>query len=137
MCTRPAPDPASYAPTARRKRRPRAVDGRTTPARRYAALVTAFTTEIGGALSEAERGLVEQAALLQLRVEQLRADVIAGRSVDDDLIVKIAGASRRALSKIVTRAKPANAMTLAEYAAQRAAAVETDEEDDDGAQDQD
>jgi hypothetical protein len=68
--------------------------------------------------------LVEQAAMLQLRVEQLRADIIAGRPVDDDQIIRMASTARRALSQIKAKSKPAGAMTLQDYLAAKAAAAE-------------
>jgi len=129
MCIRSAADTARCVKKAPRKRRPRAVDGRTTPARRYASIVAAFTSEIGGDLTEAERGLVEQAAMLQLRVEQLRADVITGRPVDDDLLIRLASESRRALSQIAAKAKPAGGEGLMEYMARKAAELADDGED--------
>ena len=130
MCTRSAPDGARCTTKAPRKRRPRAVDGRTTPARRYASLVAAFTSEIGGTLTESESGLVRQAASLALRCEQLRADIIAGRLVDDDLLIRLASESRRALSKIASKAKPATGETIQEYAARKAAESEALADDD-------
>jgi hypothetical protein len=48
-------------------------DGRSSGARRYRAIVAAFTAEIGGNLTEAEQGLVNQAATLTLRAEHLSA----------------------------------------------------------------
>jgi hypothetical protein len=121
MCIRSAPDKTSCAKKAPRKRRPRAVDGRTTPARRYAAIVAAFQAEIGGNLTAAESALVEQAAMLQLRVEQLRADIIAGKPSDDDLLIRLASTARRALSKITAKAKPAGGNAFQEYLARHAA----------------
>jgi hypothetical protein len=132
MCARPAPDRASCSPVRARK----AGDGRRSAARRHRAIVAAFTAQIGGELSESDRGLVEQASMLSLRVEQLTADVINGVEVDDDLIVKMAGASRRALSAISVLAaerKPTAGETLAQYAARRAAereAIESDNDED-------
>jgi hypothetical protein len=129
MCARPAPDTGSCNPIRTRK----AGDGRRSAARRYRTIVQAFTAEIGGDLSEAERGLVEQAAMLALRVEQLTADVINGAPVDDALIVKLAGASRRALSAISARAadrKPAG-QTLQDYLTARAATQSDDDNDED------
>jgi hypothetical protein len=138
MCRVPTPiDPRSMAdrvPIAPRSTRGLKPDGRSAGAKRFRALVLAYEAEIGGNLTEAERGLVEQAALLQLRCEQLRADVIAGKPVDDDLLIRLASTSRRALSKITAKAKPAAGETLQEYLAAKAAAaelVDDDEEDTD------
>jgi len=102
------------------------VDHRSAPARRYRDLVNAFTSEVGGELTEAERGLVRQAATVSLRAEQLAADLVNGKPVDDDLLIRLAGAARRLLDTIGNKAadrRPAS-LTLAEYAAQR----DTDDE---------
>jgi hypothetical protein len=134
MCVKKAPHGGASGAVKVRKARPIMPDGRRSAARRYAALVAGYESEIGGDLSPAERGLVETAAMLKLRSEQLTADIIAGNPVDNGEIIRLAGASRRALSKIVTEAKPVSTMTFAEYAAQKvAAALESDnDEDDDG-----
>jgi hypothetical protein len=129
MCIRPAQDRTGCAAKAPRKRKRRAVDGRTTPARRYASIVAAFTAEIGGDLTAAESALVEQAAMLQLRVEQLRADIIAGRPVDDDLLIRLASTARRALSQITAKAKPATGETFPQYMARKAAELQSDDDD--------
>jgi hypothetical protein len=91
-------------------------------------LVAAFTDEIGGDLSTSEQALVKQAAGLTLRGEQLQAAIVRGEAIDDDLLVRLAGAARRVLGAIGVKAserKPAP-MSLAEYAARRI------EEHDDG-----
>jgi hypothetical protein len=135
MCRVPVPiDPRSMAdkvPIAPRSPRGQKPDGRSAGARRYRALVDAFTSEIGGDLTEAESGLVEQAAMLQLRVEQLRADIIAGRTVDDDLLIRLASESRRALSQIKAKAKPATGETFPQYMARKAAELADDDGDED------
>ena len=121
MCARPA----SVLP--KRKR----ADGRTSGAKRYAALVAAFENQLGGGdLVEAERSLVRQAATLQLRLEQLTEDVIKGLPVDDTLLVKLAGTSRRALAAITAKTKPAGGMTLNDYLIAKAAAAQTDDDGD-------
>jgi hypothetical protein len=109
-------------------------DGRRSAARRYRALVEGFESEIGGELTPSERALVETAAMLTLRAEQLRADIVAGKPVDDDLLIRLASTSRRALSKITAKAKPATGETLAQYMARKAAesdALADDDEDSD------
>jgi hypothetical protein len=107
-------------------------DGRSSGARRYRAIVAAFTAEIGGNLTEAEQGLVNQAATLTLRAEQLAADVINGTPVDDDQLIRISGTAKRLLGAISAKAvdrKPA-AQTLAEYMASKARAEQSDDEED-------
>jgi hypothetical protein len=127
MCSRRLP-PAYRAPATRSaitngSRVHQNVDHRSSSARRYRDLFAAFEAEIGGTLTEAERGLVRQAATLTLRAEQLAADVVNGKQVDDDQLIRIAGTAKRLLAGITAKAtdrKPAG-LTLQEYAAQRAA----------------
>jgi hypothetical protein len=129
MCVKKAPHGASYGPVRARKARAIMPDGRRSAARRYRAIADGFEAEIGGELTPSERAIVEQAAMLQLRCEQLRADVIAGKPVDDDLLIRLASTSRRALSKITAKAKPAGE-TLAQYMARKAAEHEALADDD-------
>jgi hypothetical protein len=105
------------------------VDQRSSSARRYRDLVAAFEDEIGGDLSEAERGLVRQAATLTLRAEQLAADVVNGTPVDDDQLIRLAGTAKRLLAGITARAdrKQPGGPTLQEYLAAKHAATLDDE----------
>jgi hypothetical protein len=125
MCSRRSP-PAYQHPTTRSavtngSRIHVGVDHRSASARRYRDLIAAFEAEIGGTLTEAERGLVRQAATLTLRAEKLAADVVLGLPVDDDLLIRLSGAARRVLAGVTAKADgrtPAGP-TLAEYAALR------------------
>jgi hypothetical protein len=131
MCMRSPPDVPGCAPKRQRKRTRSTLDGRTSSARRYAALVNAFTAEIGGSLSESELGLVKQSAALALRCEQLQAAIIRGEEVDDDLLVRISGTSKRLLGAISAKVKkPAGGNALEAYLAAKAAAAEADDEED-------
>jgi hypothetical protein len=132
MCVKKAPHGTSHGPVKTRKARAIMPDGRRSAARRYRALVEGFESEIGGELTPSERALVETAATLQLRVEQLGADVIAGKPVDDDLLIRLASTSRRALTKITARAKPAGGNALQTYLDARAAAAEAADDEDGG-----
>jgi hypothetical protein len=111
-------------------------DARSAGARRFRDLVDALSADLGDNLSEADLAMVRTAAGLTLKSELLQADLAAGKDVDAEVIIKLAGASRRALTAICVKAverKPAGTMTLAEYAAQRAAereALESDDEED-------
>jgi hypothetical protein len=55
------------------------IDGRSSTARRFRDLVAAFEAEIGGNLTEVERGLVKQAAALTIRAERPQADIVNGK----------------------------------------------------------
>jgi hypothetical protein len=98
-------------------------DARSSSARRFRDLIAAFSADLGDNLSEADLAMVRTAAGLTLKSELMQADLAAGKDVDAETLIKLAGTSRRALSAISAKAtdrKPAG-QTLAEYAAQRAA----------------
>jgi hypothetical protein len=80
------------------------VDGRSSSARRFRDLVVAFEAEIGGELTEVERGLVRQAAALTMRAEQLQADIINNVPVDSDALIRISSTAKRILGAIGERA---------------------------------
>jgi hypothetical protein len=87
-------------------------------------LVRAFELEVGGVLTEADRGLIRQAASLQLKGELLQAALVRGEDVDADQIIRIAGTSRRILGAISSRAsknKPTGPDLLQQYLAQKTA----------------
>lgn len=81
------------------------VDGRSASARRFRDLVHSFEADIGGNLSEAERGLIRQAAALQLRAEQMQSALVRGEPVNDDDLVRVAGAAKRLLGTLRTKAE--------------------------------
>jgi hypothetical protein len=128
MCSRRAP-PAYRAPATRSKVSNRSaihqnVDARSAGARRFRDLIAAFSADLGDDhLSEADLAMVRTAAALTLKAELMQADLAAGKDVDAETLIKLAGTSRRALAAICAKAtdrKPSG-LTLAEYAAQRAA----------------
>jgi hypothetical protein len=131
IAARSKPDRGQIAPRSTRGQKP---DGRSAGARRYRAIVAAFTAEIGGGdLSESDRALIKQAATLTLRGEQLAADVVAGKEINDDQLVRLSGQARRLLASISAKAadkKPAG-QTLQEYMAAKARAAELQSEDED------
>jgi hypothetical protein len=79
------------------------VDGRSASARRFRDLVMAYEVEIGGTLSELERGLVRQAAALSLRSEQLQESIVRGEPVDSDTLIRLSGEARRILASLRKR----------------------------------
>jgi hypothetical protein len=105
------------------------IDGRSPTARRFRDLVAAFEAEIGGNLTEVERGLVKQAAALTIRAEQLQADIVNGKPVDSDALIRISSTAKRILGAIGEKAarRKQSEPTLEEYLDRRAAA-EADEE---------
>ena len=81
------------------------LDGRTISARRYRDLVVAFEAEVGGGtLTESERSTVQQAAAITLRAEELQADLVLGKPIDNDLLVRLTGTARRILASISGKA---------------------------------
>jgi hypothetical protein len=103
------------------------VDGRSSSARRFRDLVRAYEAEVGGNLTEVERGLIRQAAALTFKAETLQSDLVNGNPVDGDQLIRLTGTARRILSAIGERASKRNALgdddELDRYLAQKAAAT--------------
>ena len=97
------------------------IDGRTAAGRRYRDLVRAFKTEIGGTITEAELGLIRQAAALTLRAEQMQADIVNGKEVNTDEVIRLSGTARRLLETIAEKSKkrPTSKLTIRDRIAQR------------------
>jgi hypothetical protein len=83
---------------------PRAADGRCVAARRFRGLIEAFELEVGGVLTESERAMIKQAAALTLRAEELQGDLITGKEIDNDLLIRLTGTARRILGSIGVKA---------------------------------
>jgi hypothetical protein len=79
------------------------VDGRSASARRFRDLVQAYEAEVGGTLSELERGLVRQAAILSLKTEQMQESIVRGENVDSDTLIRLSGEARRILTSLRKR----------------------------------
>jgi hypothetical protein len=127
-----APDRAGCAARAPRKRPRRAVDGRTSSARRLKALIAAFAKDLGE-LSQVDQALIRTAATLTLKMEMIEAALAGGQHVDSDELIRLASTSRRALAAVTAKAKPAGGNALQTYLDARAAAAAATEEDgDDG-----
>lgn len=108
-------------------------DARSAGARRFRDLVDALSADLGDNLSEADLAMVRTAAGLTLKSELMQADLAAGKDVDAETLIKLAGTSRRALAAISAKAvdrKPAG-QTLAEYMAAKQAAQQADDSDED------
>jgi hypothetical protein len=74
--------------------------------RRYVELCEQFAAEVGDAgLTATGRMLVQQAASLSLRCEQMQAAIIRGKPVDVDTTIRLTSEVRRILAAI--RSKPA------------------------------
>jgi hypothetical protein len=79
------------------------IDGRSPAARRYRDLIHLYESEVGGELTEIERGLIKQAAALSLRSEQLQGAVVRGEDVDNDTLIRLSGEARRILASLRKR----------------------------------
>jgi hypothetical protein len=108
-------------------------DARSAGARRFRDLVAAFSADLGE-LNESDLAMVKTAATLALKMEQLTADVVNGKPVDADQLIRLAGTSRRALAAVSAKAsdrKPGGQNPLQAYLAARAAAQSDDDADND------
>jgi hypothetical protein len=105
-------------------------DGRTRIARRFRALIEAFTTDMGDKLSNADVALVRQAAAMTVRAEQAQAALLNGQAVDDDQLVRLSNAATRILTVLgaqrARRAKTGRPYGLADI---QAALARDDDED--------
>jgi hypothetical protein len=98
---------------------PRVEDGRRSSAHKFRRLVKAYSAELGD-LSEVDRGLVAQAAALAIHIERLQRDILEGRDVDADQVVRLSSEHRRLLTTLRSRAvkrKPTPPANLAELLA--------------------
>jgi hypothetical protein len=99
------------------------VDGRTASARRFRDLVRAYENEVGGNLTEVDRGLIRQAAALTFKAETLQSDLVNGNPVDGDQLIRLTGTARRIMSAISEKARHRKepAPTLQDHLRKRAA----------------
>jgi hypothetical protein len=100
------------------------VDGRTTWARRFHALMHSHGRDLGGLdhLTEGQMALLRSGISLQIRAEQLQANVMRGEVVDPSALVKITSESRRCLERLKRTEKP-KAHSLSDYLAGKGAAA--------------
>ena len=101
------------------------VDGRSPTARRFRDLVHAYEAEFES-VTEVDRNLIRQAALLALKSEQLQAAVVRGERVDTETITNLAGQLRRTLADMKRKAE---ATTPAPTSILEQLAAHADEED--------
>jgi hypothetical protein len=109
---------------------PKSVDLRTTSGRRYRYLVSAYSNEIGGELTEAERATVRAAAGIQIRIEQLQARIVRGDDVSADEVIRLSSEHRRLLSLLRGKAdtnKPAASAAIDQYLKDKYGAPAEDE----------
>lgn len=80
------------------------VDGRSPTARRFRDLVRSYETEFE-TVTEVDRNLIRQAALLALKSEHLQAAVVRGEPVDTDTLTNLTGQLRRTLADLRRKAE--------------------------------
>jgi len=97
--TLPAQPPRGAADGRSRAAKP---DGRSALARRFRRLCQDFAADLGGedSLTAAERALIRQAASMVMQAEEAQADLLSGRTVDADAMVRLSNASARLLSAL-------------------------------------
>jgi hypothetical protein len=80
-----------------------------------------FTDDCGGAagLTEAQRALVRQAAMLSLQSEKLQGAMIRGEDVDLERQTRVANSLARTLSRLGIRKRVSRKLSVPEYLAQR------------------
>jgi hypothetical protein len=67
---------------------------RTAPAKRRRLLVAAYEKQVGSALSPATRSLIARAVSIEVTLEGIEADQIAGRPFDAEKHARLAARSR-------------------------------------------
>ena len=100
------------------------IDMRSPTARRYRDLVQAYSAEIGGDLSQSEMAMVKQAAALAIQAELMQADIVNGKLVNSDDLIRLSSEVRRILDGLGEKAgkrKPAAAPNMHDHVARRAA----------------
>jgi hypothetical protein len=82
-------------------------------------LIADYAREAGGSavLSNAELGMVRQAAAITLRAEQLQAAIVRGEPVLADELIRLSSEARRVLSGLRRRHSRKAPPSLAEYLA--------------------
>jgi hypothetical protein len=113
------------------------IDGRGHNARRFRDLVNAFSAGLGD-LTEVDKALIKNAATLALKMELLQADLVAGKDVDADQLIRLAGTSKRALASVAAKTKPVAAgQNLQDYLTAKQAARDALADDDTDGDDDD
>jgi hypothetical protein len=93
--------------------------------RRYRDLVEAYSTEVGGELSQTEMAMIKQAAALAIQSEMMQAAIINGEPVNSDDLIRISSEVRRIVDALRERAgkrKPAAVPSIDDLFAVDAAA---------------
>jgi hypothetical protein len=82
------------------------IDGRTVPAKRRRVLVAAYEAQIGSALSPATRSLIARAVAIEITLEGIEADQVAGKPFDAEKHARLAGSLARLLDRLGLTVRP-------------------------------
>jgi hypothetical protein len=83
------------------------IDGRTAPAKRRRALIAAYEEQVGSALSPATRSLIARAVAIEITLEAIEADQVAGKPIDAVTHARLAGSLARLLDRLGLTVRPA------------------------------
>jgi hypothetical protein len=71
--------------------------------RRFRALCKSFAESLGDDLNEAERSLVEAAALARMRLDELRFATLRGEPTDDAVATRLLNSLHRLVGAVVSK----------------------------------
>ena len=89
-----------------KRKQERKIDGRTGPAKRSRALIAAYESQMGDALSPATRSLIARAVAIEISLEAIEADQIAGKPIDAEKHARLAGSLARLLDRLGLTIRP-------------------------------
>jgi hypothetical protein len=84
----------------------RKIDGRTAPAKRRRALIAAYEAQIGSSLSPATRSLIARAVSIEITLEGIEANQVAGKPYDAEKHARLAGSHARLLDRLGLTVRP-------------------------------
>jgi hypothetical protein len=84
----------------------RKIDGRTAPAKRWRALIAAYEAQIGSSPSPATRSLIARAVSIEITLEGIEADQVAGKPYDAEKHARLAGSLARLLDRLGLTVRP-------------------------------
>ncbi len=74
---------------------PRVGDGRSSASRTFRRAVEAYAQEVGGQPTPAQKETILQLATLSVRQARQRQDILEGRDVDEDAVIRMGSERRR------------------------------------------
>jgi hypothetical protein len=117
---------ADSEPITGRSQAARKVDGRSAGAVRFRRLVAGFKADLGDVEpSQADHVLIQTAAVAAMKIDRVKARMIAGEDVSTDELTRLVGNVKRVMSAISVRAAENKTAVdpMTAYLSQRAAAA--------------